>query len=121
MKKVLKEIGKAVLALLTMFASMVLFLFIEEWTGFLWSDYTSTKVTMQTIIMTAQFAVLWYTRCGVVATISKNIAFLIVFLTLSSTGVSPWMAILMLAETMLIYLRKDNTKNTEENKDDNQD
>lgn len=114
MKKVFKEIGKAALALLTMFASMILFMFIEEWTGFLWSDYTSTKVTMQTIIMTAQFAVLWYTRCGVVATISKNIVFLIFFLTISDTGVSPWMVLLMLAEVLLIYLRKDSMKNTED-------
>lgn len=108
MKTMLKETGKGALAIVALVATMVLMALVEEAMGFYWTDYTATKVLMQTILISIEFAVLWFLHARVTTTISTNTFFFVLFWAIAEghTGISPWISILMLLEIAPIYLRE---------------
>ena len=105
MKKIFKESGKAALAIVAMLITLILFYLVGYLTGFHFSEYTTTKLLEQMIVMTAHFAVLWYTRCNVETVLWSNIGFMCFVVAIGSDTISPLISGLMLAEVIAIYRR----------------
>lgn len=105
MKKILEELAKGLLSIVAMVASLVLFLGVEHLSGFFISDYTVGKIFMQCVVMTVYFAVLWYTRAGVVTTLVTGMCLVCFILAIGSDTMSPVVSLGLLWAVIPIYLR----------------
>ncbi len=106
MKKVLLEIGKSVLAIMSLMGTTICFVWIEEITGILVDELTILKILVQFICFVTSAFVLYKTRACVVTAIIFGILFCAFFLCFAQTGLSPIVAIMLLGQVIPIYFQE---------------
>ena len=106
MKKVLLEIGKAVLAIVSLMGTIICFGLLEEITGILVDELTILKRLVQFICFGTSSFVLYKTRACVLTAIIFGILFCAFFLCVADEGLSPIGAMILLGQVIPIYFQE---------------
>lgn len=106
MKKVLLEIGKEALAIVSLVGTAICFGLLEEITGILVDEITILKILVQFICFGTSAFVLYKTRACVLTAIIFGILFCVLFLCFAQTGLSPIVAIMLLGQVIPIYFQE---------------
>lgn len=108
MKKVLLEIGKAVLAFVSLMGTLIFFAWLEEITGIFVDELVILKILVQFICFGTSAFVLCKTRACVLTAIIFGILFCEFFLCLAEEGLSPIVAMILLGQVIPIYVQEKN-------------
>lgn len=106
MKKVLLEIGKAVLAIVSLVVTLIFFGVLEEITGIFVDELVILKILVQFICFGTSAFVLCKTRACVLTAIIFGILFCEIFLCVADTGLSPIVAMILLGQVIPIYVQE---------------
>ena len=106
MKKAFLEIGKAVLAFMSLMATFICFIWLADITGILYDETTILKILVQFICFGIPAYVLYKTRACVLTAILFGISFCVFFLCMTQTGLSPIVAIMLLGQVIPIYFQE---------------
>ena len=109
MKKVLLEIGKAVLATVSLMGTVICFGWLEEITGILIDELNILKFLVQFICFGTSGFVLCKTRACVLTAIIFGILFCEFFLFVTDEGLSPIVAMILLGQVIPIYFQEKET------------